>query len=104
MLKLDLVAAGIEYQTEEGVADFHALRHTFGTLLARSGVLPQEAQRLMRHSDINLTMGIYTHLRLWDMAKAVDRLPVLQPKAKRAKTGTADVPEEIDPLFDRKPR
>ena len=37
--------------------DFHSLRHTFGTLLAASGIHPKTAQQLMRHSDINLTMS-----------------------------------------------
>jgi integrase len=90
MLKDDLTAAKVKYETDDGVADFHVLRHTFGTLLAQSGVLPQEVQRLMRHSDINLTMGIYTHLRIHDKARAIDKLPVLTEKAKQVKTGTDD--------------
>lgn len=57
MLKPDLEAAKIEYENDVGIADLHALRHTFGTLLAQSGVLPQEAQRLMRHSDVNQREG-----------------------------------------------
>jgi len=96
MLRQDLELAEIEYQNEDGVTDFHSLRHTFGTLLAQSGVLPQEAQKLMRHSDINLTMGIYTHLQYGDRVKAVSRLPKIKiTKQKFAKTGTADVPENL---------
>jgi integrase len=64
MLKIDLQAAGIEYKTEKGQADFHALRHTFGTMLAVSGTTPQIAQKLMRHSDPKLTQNIYTHLSI----------------------------------------
>jgi integrase len=56
-------------------ADFHALRHTFGTLLSRSGVAPRVAQELMRHSDIKLTMKTYTDARLFDPAGAVAKLP-----------------------------
>jgi integrase len=37
-------------------ANLHALRHSFITLLARSGVPPKEAQKLARHGDIRLTM------------------------------------------------
>ena len=51
------------------------MRHTFATLLARNGVLPGVAQRLMRHSDIRLTMNTYTHLDLADTAGAVAALP-----------------------------
>ena len=104
MLKPDLELAGIEYETEDGVADFHSLRHTFGTLLARSGVSPQDAQKLMRHSDINLTMGIYTHLKLSDKAVAISKLPPIEIlKPKRAKTGTADTPENFSTNFSKNP-
>jgi len=103
MLKADLEVAGIEYETDEGVADFHSLRHTFGTLLAQSGVLPQEAQRLMRHSDINLTMGIYTHLRLRDKANALDKFPTLSQTAKQVKTGTNDLPENLTSHLTKNP-
>lgn len=59
------------------VLDFHALRHTFGTLLARAGVAPKVAMDLMRHSDINLTMKLYSHTVVKDRAAALDALPDL---------------------------
>lgn len=62
-------------QTDDGKLDFHALRHTFGTLLATSGVHPKIAQELMRHSNINLTMEIYTHAQTSQVAAAVNNLP-----------------------------
>ena len=58
--------------------DVHSLRHTFATLLARNGVSPSIAQKLMRHSDIRLTMNTYTHLDLADTAGAVAGLPALK--------------------------
>ena len=57
--------------------DVHSLRHTFATLLARNGVSPSIAQKLMRHSDIRLTMNTYTHLDLADTAGAVAGLPAI---------------------------
>jgi integrase len=94
MLRSDLAAAGVAYQDEEGrFLDFHGLRHTFGTNLAKGGVSPKLAQELMRHSDINLTMKIYTHVDLPDKAAAVERLPAFpdtSPKQQRA-TGTDSV-------------
>ena len=49
MLKRNLEAAGIPYQDKAGrFLDFHSLRHTFGTNLARAGVAPKVAQELMR--------------------------------------------------------
>jgi integrase len=42
-------------------ADFHALRHSYISLITQGGVHPKLAQRLARHSDINLTMSRYSH-------------------------------------------
>jgi site-specific recombinase XerD len=58
-------------------ADFHALRKTFITNLSKSGVLPKMAQSLARHSDINLTMNVYSNVVLEDQAVAVELLPEL---------------------------
>ena len=78
MLRDDLQAAGIPYVDGSGrVADFHGLRHTFITQLARSGVHPRVAQLLARHSDINITMNYYTHVVVQDQAEALEALPEL---------------------------
>jgi integrase len=55
--------------------DFHSLRYTFITSLALAGVHPAKAQRLVRHSDINLTMGVYTSLNVDDLRDAVSSIP-----------------------------
>lgn len=70
-------------QTDEGKLDFHSLRHTFGSLLAASGVHPKIAQELMRHSNINLTMSIYTHAETSQVEAAVNNLPDLQRHSHR---------------------
>jgi len=77
MLRADLADAGIEYETSEGVADFHALRHRFITALARGGVHPKVAQALARHSTVGLTLDHYSHTVLGDLAAALDALPSL---------------------------
>ncbi len=59
--------------------DFHALRHTFITRLARSGVTPT----LARHGTITLTMNRYSHVALADTSKALDALPVLTAGGRR---------------------
>jgi site-specific recombinase XerD len=56
-------------------ADFHSLRHWFITGLARAGVSPKMAQTLARHSDIRLTLGVYTHVELADRTAAIQALP-----------------------------
>lgn len=59
------------------VADFHALRHTFISNLARGGVHPKLAQDLARHSDVNLTLSRYSHTVLAERSAALDALPDL---------------------------
>ena len=55
--------------------DVHGMRHTFAALLARKGLTPGPAQKLVRHSDIRLTMNTYTDPVLLDVGAAVDALP-----------------------------
>lgn len=55
-LRKDLTACGIPYLDELGRrVDFHALRHTFNTMLQRAGVPPRIIMELMRHSDLRLS-------------------------------------------------
>jgi integrase len=53
---------------------FHGLRHSTATLLARAGVPTAIAQRILRHSDIEMTAAIYTDVDLGDMRQAMNRL------------------------------
>ena len=90
MLRIDLDAAGILFDTDDGVADFHSLRHSFISHLATGGVHPKLAQQLARHSTITLTMDRYSHVGLLDLNAALESLPTFvlpEPQAMRA-TGT----------------
>ena len=70
--------AGIEYVDDRGRrVDFHSLRHTYGSMLAKAGVAPRVAMSLMRHTDLRLTMNVYTDPRIFDMNGAVEKLPAL---------------------------
>jgi integrase len=76
MVQIDVEAAGLAYQEDNGrFFDFHALRHQFISSLAASGVHPATAQKMARHSDINLTLSRYTHVGRGDEAAAVEGLP-----------------------------
>ena len=84
--------------------DVHALRHTFGTLLSKGGVTPRTAQAAMRHSDLKLTMNVYTDPALLDVRGALDALPALPldgnqgaSEAARA-TGTEDEAGKFAPV------
>jgi integrase len=82
MVKQDLERAGIPYETEDGIADFHASgRHSYITGLLRNGTTLPEAKELARHTDVNMTMR-YAHIGIDDQAKAVANLPSakLNPK------------------------
>ncbi len=105
MLRKDLKPAGIAYVDDAGLyADFHALRHSYISLITQGGVHPKLAQKLARHSDINLTMSRYSHTLLADESEALKVLPKLpsvfddndnQRQTLRA-TGTdaADIPPQ----------
>jgi len=86
MVKKDLERVGIPYQTDEGIADFHAAgRHSHVTELLRSGASLPEARELARHSDIRTTMK-YTHIGMDDRAKALGNL-----RWQRNGSGTRDL-------------
>ena len=77
----------LQYQDESGLyADFHANRHTFISNLAKSGVSPKVAQTMARHSDINLTMNVYSHVNMEEQAAAIRELPA-PPKLPAATGG-----------------
>ena len=87
MIKADLEEAGIDYKDDEGrVHDFHALRHDTGTFLAAAGITPKDAQQIMRHSDINLTMNIYTHANIRKQAAATTKMSKFYRSKKQKKS------------------
>jgi integrase len=53
---------------------FHDLRHTTATLLLKEGVPLATVQKILRHSDPELTAETYGHLDLKDMRRGLDRL------------------------------
>jgi integrase len=92
MIRADLAAAGIPYETDAGVADFHALRAAYVSNLVASGASVKTCQVLARHSTPTLTIGVYARASLHDVRGAVEALPDLTPGADRpeamAATGT----------------
>ncbi len=71
MLRADLAEAGIPYELDGQVFDFHALRAQYATLLGQQGINLQTAQALLRHSDPKLTARTYTKLGITDLAGTV---------------------------------
>lgn len=52
------------------------VRHTYCTNMAKSGIFVKTLQYLMEHSDISVTLNIYTHLKLEDAKDELERLKV----------------------------
>lgn len=76
--RADLEAAGIPYEVAgRGFADFHALRVTFGTLLAAHAVPRRVRQAAMRHADLRLTETVYLDEDLLPLFAHVTGTPAL---------------------------
>lgn len=93
----DLRRAGIPKRDEaDRVVDLHALRTTLGTELARQGIAPQLAQKIMRHSDYRITMEHSVSLGLAETAAALQKLPGVTNTSgtedKEAAQGIGEVP------------
>lgn len=75
MVRKDLERIGIPYETDDGVADFHAAgRHSYVTGLLLNGVGLVQAKELARHSDVKMTMR-YAHIGLDEQADSLKSLP-----------------------------
>jgi integrase len=53
---------------------FHDLRHSAATILLSMGVHPKIVQELLGHSNISMTMDIYSHVLPSMQQEAMDRL------------------------------
>ena len=65
---------------------FHMLRHTFATTLATNNVDIKTTQELMRHSNFNTTMNIYTHINDTVKKKAINDVFNIKSVEKVSKT------------------
>jgi Phage integrase family len=69
----------LSYRNHAGeVADFHATRHTYVSVLAASGAPVKTVQELARHSTPTLTFGRYAHARSADVTGALAALPEIE--------------------------
>ncbi len=56
----------------------HVCRHTYCSNMAKAGMNPKTLQYLMGHSDISVTMNVYTHLGLEDATAELYRMEDLR--------------------------
>ena len=52
----------------------HVCRHTYCSDMAKSGMNPKILQYLMEHSDISVTMNVYTHISCQDAEEELNRI------------------------------
>ena len=61
----------------------HVCRHTYCSNMAKSGMNPKTLQYLMGHSDIGVTLNTYTHLKLEDAQKEVNKIVSINAKKEQ---------------------
>jgi integrase len=83
----DFERASIPSDPKAGVVDLHSLRTMFATNLARSGVSPQVAKKLMRHQNYRTTEVHYTKLGLEDARQALACIPTPRTNAETHASG-----------------
>ena len=70
----------------------HVCRHTYCSNMARARMNPKTLQYLMGHSDISVTMNVYTHLEFDDAKDEMIRLEELEAAKKEVEKVTGEKP------------
>ena len=70
----------------------HVCRHTYCSNQAKAGMNPKTLQYLMGHSDIGVTMNVYTHLGMEDAAAEMARMEEVE-SARREQQKLSGVKE-----------
>ena len=60
----------------------HVCRHTYCSNQAKAGINPKTLQYLMGHSDIGVTLNVYTHLGFEDAAAEMARMEAVEMARK----------------------
>jgi integrase len=66
------VKAGVLKEGEKVRFGFHNLRHSLASFLVRKGTDVKTVQKMLRHSDVATTLGIYAHSMSEDRLAAQD--------------------------------
>jgi site-specific recombinase XerD len=64
------VAAGVIKAGER--IGWHTLRHSLASFMVSTGVNPATAQRMLRHSNVSMTLQVYSHACSSDLIQAQD--------------------------------
>lgn len=71
---LEKAAAAAIPEGFPGKANNHRFRHSFASNLIRGGANPKAVQRLMRHSNIQTTLAIYSHVLQDDLSGELEKM------------------------------
>lgn len=82
----------------------HICRHTYCTNMALSGVSAKTLQYLMGHSDISITLNVYTHIKFDDAQKKVELIQIRQQKEMENVRKELEQVGEIQPKVIRFPK
>jgi integrase len=79
------VKAGVLVEGEKVRFGFHNLRHSLASFLVRKGTDVKTVQKMLRHSDVSTTLGIYAHSMSEDrLAAQVDMLVAMMKTPSKA--------------------
>ena len=70
----------------------HVCRHTYCSNQAKAGINPKTLEYLMEHSDISVTMNVYTHLSFDDSKDEMVRLEELNAAKKEVEKVSGEKP------------
>lgn len=62
----------------------HVCRHTYCTNMAKRQISVETLKYLMGHTDISVTSNVYTHLKLGDAQRELERLEKAEAELKKA--------------------
>lgn len=62
------------YKVQLPVITPHVARHTFCSNMAKSGMNPKTLQKIMGHSDIGVTLNVYTHVDFEDVQSEMKKV------------------------------
>lgn len=62
----------------------HVCRHTYCTNMAKCQISVETLKYLMGHTDISVTSNVYTHLKLEDAQRELERLEKAEAELKKA--------------------
>ena len=60
----------------------HVCRHTYCTNMAKTGISAKTLQYLMGHSDIQITLNVYTHIGFDHAKEELNKMPNIEKELK----------------------